>query len=168
MENRIWGLETNLAEGRTQPAASGTDEILPEDVLALTEEAQQSGEEVHGVMKQFPNARTLAVWEAPAAPQTPEDRGQKFPDSPDVSGSDQTQLRGCGAQLRMLIHNKPTSLPDEQSKMWYTFTQLRGISLGQILPHIWDDGTIGLEDRPACIQLLEATNGDPDRVATAE
>jgi len=36
------------------------------------------------------------------------------------------------------------------------------------LPHVREDGTIGLEDLPAFIQLLEATFGDLDRVATAE
>jgi hypothetical protein len=36
------------------------------------------------------------------------------------------------------------------------------------MPHVWEDGTIGLEDLPASIQLLEAAFGDSDRVATAE
>jgi hypothetical protein len=36
------------------------------------------------------------------------------------------------------------------------------------LPHVREDGTIGLEDLPALIQLLESAFGDPDRVATAE
>ena len=52
--------------------------------------------------------------------------------------------------------------------MRYTFSHLRGIALGQISPHVWEDGTIGLEDLPAFIQLLDAAFGDPDRVATAE
>jgi len=93
----------------------------------------------------------LAARAAPAAPQAPEDRGQKFPDSPDYSGSDQTQLRGWIAQLRMVIRYKPASFPDEQSKMRYAFNCLRGVAFGQILPHVREDGTIGLEDLPACI-----------------
>jgi len=36
------------------------------------------------------------------------------------------------------------------------------------LPHVREDGTIGLEDLPAFIQLLEAAFGDPDRVAAAK
>jgi len=52
--------------------------------------------------------------------------------------------------------------------MRYAFNRLRGIALGQILPHVREDRTIGLEDLPALIQLLEAAFGDPDRVATAE
>ena len=36
------------------------------------------------------------------------------------------------------------------------------------MPHIREDGEIGLEDLPAFIQLLEAAFEDPDRVATAE
>jgi hypothetical protein len=68
----------------------------------------------------------------------------------------------------MVIRHKPASFPDEQSKMRYAFNRLRGVALGQILPHVREDGTIGLEDLPAFIQLLEAAFGDPDRVATAE
>jgi hypothetical protein len=52
--------------------------------------------------------------------------------------------------------------------MRYTFNRLRGTALSQILPHVRDDGTIGLEDLPAFIQLLQVACGDPDRVATAE
>jgi hypothetical protein len=52
--------------------------------------------------------------------------------------------------------------------MRYAFNPLRGIALGQILPHVEEDGTIGLGDLPAFIPLLEAAFGDPDRVATAE
>jgi len=68
----------------------------------------------------------------------------------------------------MVIRQKPASFPDEQSKMRYVFNRLRGIALGQILPHVRKDGTIGLEDLQAFIQLLEAAFGDPDRVATAK
>jgi len=68
----------------------------------------------------------------------------------------------------MVIQHKQASFPDEQSKMRYIFNRLRGISLGQILPHVQKDGTIGLQDLPAFIQLLEAAFGDPDRVAPAE
>jgi hypothetical protein len=93
----------------------------------------------------------LAARAAPAAPQAPEDRGEKFPDSPDLSGSDQTQLRGWIAQLRMVIRHKSASFPDEQSKMRYAFNRLRGIALGQILPYVQEDGMIGLEDLPAVI-----------------
>jgi len=91
-----------------------------------------------------------------------------FPDSPDFSGSDQPQLRGWIAQRWMVINQKPTSFPDKQSKMWYAFNRLRVGAFGQILPHVRQDGTIGLKDLAACIQLLEAAFGDPDCVATTE
>jgi hypothetical protein len=52
--------------------------------------------------------------------------------------------------------------------MRYAFNRLRGIALGQILPHIREDGTIELEDLPAFIQLLEAAFGDPEQVATTK
>jgi hypothetical protein len=114
----------------------------------MTRDARQSGEEVRGLRMQFANALTLAARAVPAASQTPEDRGQKIPDSPDFSRSDRTQVRGWIAQLRMVIRYKPASFPDEQSKMRYAFNRLRGIALGQILPHVREDGTIGLEDLP--------------------
>jgi hypothetical protein len=128
----------------------------------MIRDARQSGEEVRGLRMPLANALMLAARAAPAAPQAPEDRGQKFPDSPDLSGSDRTQLRGWIAQLRMVIQHKPASFPDEQSKMRYAFNRLRGIGLGQMVPHVREDGTIGLEDLPAFIQLLEAAFGDPD------
>jgi hypothetical protein len=68
----------------------------------------------------------------------------------------------------MVIRHKPARFPGEQSKMQYSFNRLRAIAIGQILPHVREDGTIGLEDLPACINLREAAFGDPDRVAIAE
>jgi len=62
----------------------------------------------------------------------------------------------------MVIQHKAGSVPDEQSKMRYAFNRLRGVALGQILPHVQEDRTIGLEDLPAFIQLREAAFGDPD------
>jgi len=43
-----------------------------------------------------------------------------------------------------------------------------GETLGNILPHVQEDGTIGLDNQPGFIQLLEAAFRDPDQVATAE
>jgi len=51
----------------------------------MTWDAQQSREEVQGLRMQLANALTLAGSMAPAAPQAPEDRGQKFPESSDFS-----------------------------------------------------------------------------------
>jgi len=131
--------------------APGTNEDLQQELDTMTRDARQSGEEVRDLRTQLANALMLAARAAPAAPQAPEDRGQKFLDSPDFSGTDRTQLRGWIAQLRMVIRHKPASFPDEQSKMRYVFNRLRGIALGQILPHVREDGIIGLEDLPAFI-----------------
>jgi len=162
MEQQIRILTNEQDEVRRRPAAAGTDKELREELAVMTRDAHQSGEEVRGLRTQLANALTLAARAAPAAPQAPEDRGQKFPDSPDFSGSDQTQLRGWNAQLWMVIRHKPTSFPDEQCKMRYAFNRLRGVALGQILPHVREDGPIVLEHLPALIQLLEAAFGDPD------
>jgi len=168
MERQIQTLRDKRDEALRRPPAPGTNEDLRQDLDDMTRDAQQSGEEVRGLRTQLATALMLAARAAPAAPQASEDRGQKFPDSPDFSGTDRTQLRGWIAQLRMDIRHKPASFPDEQSKMRYEFNRLRGVALGQILPHVREDGTIGLNDLPALIQLLEAAFGDPDRIATAE
>jgi len=168
LEQQIQTLRNERDEALRRPPAPGTNEDLQQELEDMTRDARQSGEEVRGLRTQLANALMLAARAAPTAPQAPEDRGQKFPDSPDFSWLDRTQLRGWIAQLRMVIRHKPASFPDEQSKMRYAFNRLRGVALGQILPHVREDGTIGLEDLPALIQLLEAAFGDPDRIATAE
>jgi len=108
------------------------------------------------------NAMTFIARAAPAASPAPEDRGEKLPNSLDFSGSDATELGGWIGHLRMGIRHKPASFPDEQSKRRYAFNRLGVITLGQIFPHVREDGTIELEDLPAFIKLLEATVGDTD------
>jgi hypothetical protein len=103
IENQIQTLRNERDEARRRPAAPGTDEDLCQDLADMTRDAQDSGEEVRSLRTQLANALTLAARAAPAAPQALDDRGQKFPDSPDFSGSDQTQLRGWIAQLQMMI-----------------------------------------------------------------
>jgi len=168
LEQQIRTLRNEWDEALRRPPAPGTNGDLQQELDDMTRDARQSGEEVRGLRTQLANALMLAARAAPAAPQAPENRGQKFPNSPDFSGSDRTQLRGWIAQLRMVIRHKPASFPDKQSKMRYAFNRLRGVGLGQILPHVRENGIIGLEDIPALIQLLEAAFGDPNRVATAE
>jgi hypothetical protein len=167
-ETQLTTLRNELEVARRTPRTEGTDEDVRRELDDMTRDAREASEESRNLRTQLANALSLAVRAAPPAPHQPRDIGQKFPDSPDFSGSDRTQLRGWIAQLRMVIRHKPASFPDEQSKMRYAFNRLRGVALGQILPHVREDGTIGLEDLPAFIQLLEAAFGDPDRVATAE
>jgi hypothetical protein len=168
IERQIRTLRDDRDEALMRPPAPGYDEVLRLELDDMTQDAPHSGEEIRGLRTQLANALTLAARTDPAAPQAPEERGQNFPDSLDFSVSDRTQLRGWTAQLRIVIPHKPASFPDEQSKMRYEFNCLRGIAFVQILPHVREDGTIGLEDRPTFIQLLEAAFGDPDRVATTE
>ena len=117
---------------------------------------------------QSANVLALAAQAAPTAPQTPEDRGQKFPDSPEFSGLDRTHWAAGFAQPQRFIEHNPASFRDEQSKMRYALNRLKGIALGQIMPHVWEDGMIWLENPQAYIQLVTAAFGDPDQVATAE
>jgi hypothetical protein len=168
MENQIRTLRYEQDEARWRTAALGADEDLQYKRADMTRDAYESGEEVHGLRMQLGYSLTLAGRAAPAAPQAPEDSGQKFPYSPHFSGSDQTQLKCWIAQLQMMIRHKPASFPHKQSKMRYAFNRLRGVAFVQILPHVREDTTIGLEDLPAVIKLLEAAIGDPNQVATTK
>jgi hypothetical protein len=167
-EQQIQQLRNELDEARRTPRTVGTDEDLRRELDDMTRDAREASAEATSLRTQLANALSLAARAAPPAPHQPEERGQKFPDSPDFSGSDRTQLRGWIAQLRMVIRHTPSRFPDEQAKMRYAFNRLSGLALKQILPHVRDNGDIGLADLPAFIQLLEAAFGDPDRVATAE
>jgi hypothetical protein len=134
----------------------------------MTRDAREASADAVSVRTQLANALFLAARVAPIPPQGLEDRGQKFPDSPDIAGMDLTLLTGWMAQLRMIIRHKPNSFPDEQSKVGYGFNRFSGLALQQILPHVQQDGELDLGDLTAFMQLLEAAFGDPDRVATVE
>jgi len=68
----------------------------------------------------------------------------------------------------MVIRHNPSSFLNEQSKRHFPFNYQKGVALGQIMAHVEDNGTIGLQNLPALIQLLNAAIGDPNRVATAK
>jgi hypothetical protein len=55
-------------------------------------------------------------------------------------------FRGLIEHLYMVIRHKPRGVSDEQSKMQYAFNSLKSIALGQISPHVWEDGKICLGD----------------------
>jgi hypothetical protein len=91
LEQQIPTLRNERDEALRRLSAPGTNEELQQELDDMTRDARQSGEAVRGLRMQLANALTLAARAAPAAPQAPEDRGQKFPDSPNFSGSDRTQ-----------------------------------------------------------------------------
>jgi len=102
LEWQIRTLKDKRDEARWRPTAPGTDEELQQELADMTQDAQQSGEEARSLRLQLANAFTLAARVAPPATQAPEDRGEKFPDSLEFSGTDRTQLRECIGQLRMV------------------------------------------------------------------
>jgi len=167
-DTQLATLRNELEVARQTPRVVGTDDDIRQVLDDMTRDAREANVEAVSLRTQLANALSLAVRAAPTPPQEQEDRGQKFPDSLDFSGSDWTQLRGWIAQLRMIILHKPNSFPDEQSKMTYAFNRLSGLAVRQILQHLRKDGEIDLGDLTAILQLLEAAFGDPDRVATAE
>jgi hypothetical protein len=83
----------------------------------MSKDAREDSVENRNVRTQLANALSLAARVAPTVPQQQEDRGQKFPDSPDFSGSDRTQVSRWIAQLRMVIRHTPSRFPDQQAKM---------------------------------------------------
>jgi len=151
LEQRMQTLTKALDTARWRPAAPGSDEDHRQQLVDMSQDALQSGEEACSLRTQLGNAVTLAARATTVAPHAPEDKGEKCPDSPDISGVDRTQLRCWTAQLWMVIQQKPARFPHKQSKMKYSFNHLRGIAIGQILPHALEDGTIGLEDLPVFI-----------------
>jgi hypothetical protein len=167
-EQQIQQLKNDLDEAHRTPRTAGTDEDIRRELEDMTWDAREASAEAASLRTQLANPLSLAARVAPTPPQQPEDRGHKFPDSLDFSASDRTQLRGWIAHLQMVIRHTPSRFPDEQATMRYAFNHLSGLALKQTLPHIRDNGDIGLEDIAAFIQLLEAAFGDPNRVATAE
>ena len=155
-------IEVELDAARSVPRIAGTYEDLRQALDNMTRDARQSGEEVGAFRPRLANELPIPAWVSPTPPQHSEDRRQKLPDSPDISGSDQAQSRGRIAQLRMVIRHKPARCPNQQSKNRFSLDRLREISLDHISPHVWEDREIGLEDLPAFIQLMEAAFMDPD------
>jgi hypothetical protein len=141
-DTQLATLRNELEVARRTPRVEGTDDDTRQELDDMTGDAREANAEAVSLRTQLANALSLAIWAAPAPPQGQEDRGEKFPDSPDFSGSDRTQLRGWIAQLRMIIRHKPNSFPDEQSKMRYSCNRLSGLALRQILPHVRVNGEI--------------------------
>jgi hypothetical protein len=61
----------------------GADEELRQVLGDMTQDTQHSGEVVCGLRMQLPNGLILAARVALAAPLSPQDRGQRFPNSQD-------------------------------------------------------------------------------------
>jgi hypothetical protein len=167
-DQEIKRLKDDLDEARRIPRTAGTDEKIRRELEDMTRDAWKASTGNASLRTQLASVLSLASWVVPIPPQGQEERGQKFPDSPDFSGSDRSLLRGSIARLRMVIRHKPSSFPDEQSKMRYAFNRLSGIALRQIFPHVRENGVIRLANLSALIQLLDADFGDPDWVAMAE
>jgi hypothetical protein len=138
-EQQIQLLRNDLDEPRKTPGTVGTDEDLRMELDDMIRDPGQASKESRSLSIQLANVLSLAAWAALSAPPQPEDRGPKFPDSPDISASDRTQVRCWIAQLRMIIRDKPNRFPNDQSKMRYAFNRLSGLALKQILPHVRDD-----------------------------
>jgi len=94
MEQRKQTVTNEWDQARHRHTAPGTNEELRQELADMTQDAQYSVEAARSLRTQLAKALTLAARVAQAAPQGPENSGQMIADSPDISGSDQTRLRG--------------------------------------------------------------------------
>ena len=75
LEQQIRILTGERDEARWRPAAPGTNKDLRQELVDMTQDAQQSGEEARSLRRQLANSLILAGGAASAAPVAPEDRG---------------------------------------------------------------------------------------------
>jgi hypothetical protein len=123
-DQEIQQLKNDLEQARRVPRKEGTDDEIRRELEAMMRDAQEASIENASLRTQLANVLFLASRVALIPPQGQQERGQKFPDSPDFSRLDRSLFRGWIAQLGMVIRHKPTSFPDEQSKMRYAFNRL--------------------------------------------
>jgi hypothetical protein len=102
-ERQIRQLRNDLDDARKTPRTVRTDEHLAQKLDHMSRDSRGASAEAASLMTQLANVLSLAARVAPTPPQQQEEGRQKFPDSPDFSGSDRTQLRRWIAQLRMII-----------------------------------------------------------------
>jgi hypothetical protein len=93
-EQQIQLFRNDLDEARRTPRTEETDENLRRELDNMTRDAREASTEAPSLRTQLANVQSLAAPAAPTPPQSLQERGQKFPNSPDFSGSDWTQLRG--------------------------------------------------------------------------
>jgi hypothetical protein len=92
-------------------------------------------------------------------------REEKIPD-PDEFDGNRAALRTFIDKLRLKVGDLGR-YPNEQSKLRYAFSRLKGAAFDQVRIYLLDE-RINLENIAALIQHLEAAFDDPDRTATAE
>jgi hypothetical protein len=93
-ETQLATLRNQLEEARRTPRVEGTVDKIRQELDDITRDAREANAKALNLRTQLANALSIAVRAALTPPQGQVDRGQKFPDSPDFSGLDGTQLRG--------------------------------------------------------------------------
>jgi len=79
LERQLQILTNKRDEARRRHAAAGTDEELRQELAAMIQDAQESGEEARSLRTQLANALRSAARSAHAAPQAAEDMVRSFP-----------------------------------------------------------------------------------------
>jgi hypothetical protein len=90
---------------------------------------------------------------------------EKIPD-PDEFDGNRAALRTFIDKLRLKFGDSGR-YPNEQSKLRYAFSRLKGTAFDQVCIYLLDE-RINLENIAALIQHFEAAFDDPDRTATAK
>jgi hypothetical protein len=84
-EQQILQLSNDLDEAWRTLRTVGADEDIWRELADRTRDAREASDESRSLRTQLANALSLAARAAPPAPQQLEDRGPKFPDSPEFS-----------------------------------------------------------------------------------
>lgn len=140
------------------------------DLQEQLQEAQQNVTIAEGVATelrcQLTQARsiqaTLAATAALPADSPSLYSSARMPD-PDRYDGNRESLRNFLLQIRL----KVATLSDDQSKLRYTISLLKGPALDQVAAFVRND-RIDLANFESLVQILETAFGDPDRKATAE
>lgn len=88
----MWDFENDYTDTKRILAVNGNLMELQADFLAIGWDTQQAGQVFQSLRTWLANALTLAPRLSLPAIQSHDNQGQKFPDSPDCSGWDRTQL----------------------------------------------------------------------------
>jgi hypothetical protein len=110
-------------------------------------------------------AQTLALANVTTNSSPAGRKGQTDPEK--FTGEDRSKLRSFVDLRRLRLIDHPGEFPNEQSKLWYTFSRLEGAALEQLI-HLMKDDCVNLGNFKAFVTSLEEAYGDPDRVNTAE
>ena len=142
----------------SQPDPSIQIQQLEQEVAVIKDDLERERETVANLNRMI-RMRCGAATTA----NTSADTGRKKIADPEKYEGDREALPEFLLQLRL----KAPTLRDEQARLRYAISLLKGRALTQIRPYI-NAGRVDLDNLDALIAKLDAAFGDPDRRGTAE